>query len=90
MSLQYKDYTFICSRIMHIASQLREEIKIRYEFSLCGSQEQSIMIDVYNLNVNHCKSFWIGNKAPETLIFEVFEYCIDNDLFRIPLTIKIK
>lgn len=89
MNLKHKDYAIICSRVMHIASQLRKEIKIRYEFSFNAPQEESIMIGVHNLNINSSKLFRIENKAPEALIFELFEYCINNDLFEIPLTIKI-
>ena len=42
-----------------------------------------------NNNMAISKSFNNKNKIVTVIIDEIFEYCIDNDLFEIPLSIKI-
>lgn len=88
MDINSNDCVFLAVRLNHIAQQLRANIIIDYKIIMAHKATYYItIIDNNNMAIN--KSFNNKNKIVTVIIDEIFEYCIDNDLFEIPLSIKI-
>lgn len=88
MNINSNDCAFLVVRLNHIAQQLRANIIIDYKIIMAHKVTYYITI-IDNNNMAISKSFNNKNKIVTVIIDEIFEYCIDNDLFEIPLSIKI-
>lgn len=88
MNIISDDCAFLAVRLNHIARQLRANIIIDYKLIMAHKATYYITI-VNNNNMAISKSFNNKNKIVTVIIDEIFEYCIDNDLFEIPLSINI-
>lgn len=88
MNIISDDCAFLAVRLNHIARQLRANISINYKLIMAHKATYYITI-VNNNNMTISKSFNNKNKIVTVIIDEIFEYCIDNDLFEVPLSINI-
>lgn len=88
MNINSNDCAFLAIRLNHIARQLRANIIIDYKLIMAHKATYYIAI-VDNNNMAISKSFNNKNKVVTDIMDEIFEYCIDNDLFAIPLPINI-
>lgn len=88
MDINSNDCAFLAVRLNHIAQQLRANIIIDYKIIMAHKATYYITI-IDNNNMAISKSFNNKNKIVTVIIDEIFEYCIDNDLFEIPLSINI-
>lgn len=88
MDINFNDCAFLAVRLNHIAQQLRANIIIDYKIIMAHKATYYITI-IDNNNMAISKSFNNKNKIVTVIIDEIFEYCIDNDLFEIPLSINI-
>lgn len=89
MNINSNDCAFLAVRLNHIARQLRANIIIDYKLIMAHKATYYITIVNNNNNMTISKSFNNKNKIVTVIIDEIFEYCIDNDLFEVPLSINI-
>ena len=83
------NYSIIGARVQHISQQLRNTVGIKFELCFNNpSNDYWFSIEIFNENCY--KSFGAKYKSIDDLFDSIMSYCIERDLFEIPLTISIE
>ena len=83
------NYNIISARVQHLSRQLRHTVGIKFE--LCFNNpcnDYWFTIEIFN--ENSYKSFGAKYKSVDDLFYSIMAYCIEHDLFEIPLTIGVE
>lgn len=86
------DYAYIGLTCARIGSQLKEEYKLNLSCSFGQSDNDNYcFISIHRASDSSCvKTFYRSDwKIPQELMDNLFEYCMENDLFKQPLDIKL-
>lgn len=89
MNIHNTDFAFIGLTVARIASQLREKINLNATFSFGTELGTYAFISLFD--GDECmESFHLSRyECPRKLMDEIFAFCVEKDLFKVPMDIAI-
>lgn len=84
------DYGFIGMHTARIASQMRKIYSVSLSMSFNSKiGSDYIIISIHRVDGGCLESFHDMGQTARELMDEVFSYCMEHDLFEIPMNIKL-
>lgn len=91
MKVHNTDFGFIGLTIARIGRQLKPEYKVTFHMSINDSPRESFTVGIFENAPLKCLETFFDHSydSPRAFCDAVFAYCIEHDLFKVPMNIEL-
>lgn len=91
MKTHSTDFGFIALTIARIGRQLKTEYKVAFDMSINDKFGESFSVAIFEKEPLKCINSFFDHEYdnPRDFCDAVFAYCIEHDLFKVPMNIEL-
>ena len=91
METHNTDFGFIALTIARIGRQLKSEYKVTFDMSINDKFGESFCVAIFKKEPLKCISSFYNHEYnnPRDFCNAVFTYCVEHDLFKVPMNIEL-
>lgn len=91
MKTHSTDFGFIALTIARIGRQLKVEYKVTFNMSVNDMPRESFIVGIFENEPLKCMKTFFDHEYdnPRDFCDAVFAYCIEHDLFKVPMNIEL-